>query len=78
MKIENQRTGGLAQTIELPEYKWEMINDFIWVIVDRMTNSAHFLPIKTTYLVEYYAKLYLQELVRLHRVSVSIISYKGA
>ena len=53
-------------------------HDSIWVIVDRMTKSAHFLPVKTTYLVEYYAKLNLQEVVRLHGVPISIISDRGA
>ena len=54
--------------------EWEMINmdfitgfprsrrqhDSIWVIVDRVTKSTHFLSVKPTYLVEYYAKLDLQ------------------
>ncbi|KAH0636311.1 hypothetical protein KY290_036738 [Solanum tuberosum] len=49
-------------------------HDSIWVIVDQMTKSSHFLPIKTTHSTEDYAKLYLQEVVRLHGVPVSIIS----
>ncbi|KAH0695075.1 hypothetical protein KY285_022172 [Solanum tuberosum] len=67
--------GGLAQKIELSEWKWFMINmdfitglprsrmqhDSIWVSVDRMTKSAHFLPVKTTHSTEDYAKLYIQE-----------------
>jgi len=82
----------MAQDIELPEWKWEMINmdfitgfprsrrqhDSIWVIVDRMTKSAHFLPVKTTHSAEDYARLYIQEVVRLHGVPVSIISDRGA
>ncbi|WMV37480.1 hypothetical protein MTR67_030865 [Solanum verrucosum] len=92
VKVEHQRPGSLAQNIELPEWKWEMINldfitglprshiqhDTIWVIVDRMTKSAHFLPVKTTHSAEDYARLYIQEAVRLHRVLVSIISDRGA
>ncbi|KAH0720379.1 hypothetical protein KY285_005181 [Solanum tuberosum] len=92
VKVEHQSPGGLAQNIELLEWKWEMINmdfitclprsrrqhDSIWVIVDRMTKSSHFLPVKTTHSVEDYAKLYLQEVVRLHGVSVSIILDRGA
>ncbi|WMV32150.1 hypothetical protein MTR67_025535 [Solanum verrucosum] len=53
-------------------------HDSIWVIVDRMTKSAHFLPVKTTHSTEDYAKLYIQEVVRLHGVPVSIISNRGA
>ena len=92
VKVEHQRPGYLAQTIELLERKWKMINmdiitglprarrqhDSIWIIVDRMTKSVHFLLVKTTYTAEDYAKLYLQEVVRLHRVPVSIISDRGA
>ncbi|WMV29959.1 hypothetical protein MTR67_023344 [Solanum verrucosum] len=50
----------------------------IWVIVDRMTKSAHFLRVKTTNTAEDYAKLYVQEIVRLHGVPISIISDRGA
>ena len=50
----------------------------IWVIVDRMTNSSHFMSVKTTHSAEDYAKLYIQEVVRLHGVPLSIISDKGA
>ena len=92
MKVEHQSPGGLAQVIEFPEWKLEMINinliidfprsrrqyDSIWVIVDRMTKSTHFFPLKTTYSTEDYAKLYLQFLVRLHGVLISIISDRGA
>ncbi|WMV14317.1 hypothetical protein MTR67_007702 [Solanum verrucosum] len=53
-------------------------HDSIWVIVDRMTKSAHFLSVKTTNSAEDYAKLYIQEVVRLHGVPVSIISDRGA
>ncbi|XP_019234434.1 PREDICTED: transcription factor PCF7-like [Nicotiana attenuata] len=92
VKIEHQKPGGLMQTIEIPTWKWEAINmdfimglprphrkfDSIWVIVDRLTKSAHFLPVRSTYTVEDYAKLYIKEIVRLHGVPVSIISDRGA
>jgi len=52
--------------------------DSIWVIVDRLTRSAHFLPVRSTYTAEDYAKLYIKEIVRLHGVPVSIISDRGA
>ena len=53
-------------------------HDSIWEFVDRMTKSTHFFPIKSTYWAEDYAKLYLQEVVRLHGVLVSIISDRDA
>ena len=49
-------------------------NDAVWVIVDRLTKSALFLPMKMTDLVDKLAKLYVSEVVRLHRVPVSIVS----
>ena len=53
-------------------------HDSIWGIVDRMTKSSHFLPIKTTYLAKDYENLYLQEVVRLHGITISIISDRGS
>ena len=51
--------------------------DSIWVIVDRLTKSAHFIPVKVTYNAEKLAKLYISEIVRLHGVPLSIISGRG-
>ena len=48
--------------------------DTIWVIVDRLTKSAHFLPIKETDKMEKLTRTYLKEIVRLHGVPISIIS----
>ncbi|XP_070011776.1 uncharacterized protein [Nicotiana sylvestris] len=50
----------------------------IWVIVDRPTKSAHFLPVRTTYSAEDYVRLYIKKIVRLHEVPFSIISDRGA
>ena len=83
--------GSLTQIIEVLTSKLEDINiDFvvglpktrrqhasIWVFLDRMTKSAYFIPVKSTYRAEYYAKLYIDEIVRLHRIPLSIISYRG-
>ena len=78
--------------IEVPTLKWEAINmdfvvglprtrrqhDSIWVIVDRLTKSAHFIPVKSTYRAEDYARLYIDEIVRWHGIPLSIISDRGA
>ena len=75
----------------LPEWKWDRIvmdfvvglprtqrgYDSIWVIVDRLTKSVHFLPVKTTNLVAQYAQLYIKHIVSLHGVPVSIVSNRG-
>ena len=52
--------------------------DSIWAIVDRLTKAAHFLPVRTTYSAEDYAKLYLKEIVRLHGIPWAIITDRGA
>ena len=51
-----------------------MKKDAIWVIVDRLTKSAHFIPVRMDYSLDKLAELYISEIVRLHRVPVSIIS----
>jgi hypothetical protein len=88
VKAEHQRPAGTLKPLEIPEWKWEGIAmdfvvglprttsgyDAIWVIVDRLTKSAHFLPIKVKYAPEKLAEIYLQEIVRLHGVPKSIVS----
>ncbi|GKA62220.1 putative reverse transcriptase domain-containing protein [Tanacetum coccineum] len=87
VKAENQRPSGLLQQPKIPEWKWEMIaidfvtklprtssrHDTIWVIVDRLTKSVHFLPMREDYKMDRLARLYLNEIVARHGVPVSII-----
>ena len=49
-------------------------HDAIWVIVDRLTKSAYFLPVLANYPLEKFSQLYIQEKIRLHRVPSTIIS----
>ena len=49
-------------------------HDAVWVIVDRFTKSAHFLEIRMTFTLEEFYRLYIQKIVRLHGVPVSIVS----
>jgi hypothetical protein len=51
--------------------------DSIWVIVDRLTNVAHFIPIKTTYFGPQLAELYMSRIVCLHGVPKKIVSDRG-
>ncbi|GJY81353.1 putative reverse transcriptase domain-containing protein [Tanacetum coccineum] len=88
IKAEHQKPSGLLQQPEIPEWKWEKITmdlvtklprsssgyDAIWVIVDRLTKSAHFLPIREDYKTEKLARIYINEIVARHGVPVSIIS----
>ena len=48
--------------------------DLVWVIVDRLTKSAHFLPINIRYSLVKLAQLYIKEVVRLHDIPSSIVS----
>ena len=48
--------------------------DSIWVIVDRLTKSAHFLPADTRYSAKKYAKLYFDRVVILHGVTLTVVS----
>ncbi|GKC42447.1 putative reverse transcriptase domain-containing protein [Tanacetum coccineum] len=86
--LKHQRPSGLLQQPEIPEWKWDRITmDFItrvprsssgydtnWVIVNRLTKSAHFLAIREDYKMENLARLYVDEIVAGHGVPVSIIS----
>ncbi|GKA11149.1 reverse transcriptase domain-containing protein [Tanacetum coccineum] len=92
VKAEHQRPSGLLQQPEIPEWKWENItmdfitklprtrngHDAIWVVVDRLTKSAHFLAIREDYSTEKLARLYTDEIVARHGVPVSIISDRDA
>ncbi|WVZ90114.1 hypothetical protein U9M48_036444 [Paspalum notatum var. saurae] len=52
--------------------------DSIWVIIDRLTKSAHFIPVKTIYHAKTYAELYIARIVSLHGVPRSITSDRGS
>ncbi|GJS04541.1 putative nucleotidyltransferase, ribonuclease H [Tanacetum coccineum] len=87
VKAEHQRPSGLLQQPEIPEWKWENItmdfitklprtrngHDAIWVVVDRLTKSAHFLAVREDYSTEKLVRLYTDEIVARHGVPVSII-----
>ena len=49
----------------------------IWMIVDRLTKIAHFLPVRMTYIAAQYARLYLDRIVPMHGVPISIVSNRG-
>ena len=53
-------------------------HDAIWVVIDRLTKSVHFIPIKMTFSLEQLADLYVWEIVRLHGVPKSIVSNRDA
>ncbi|GJX06583.1 putative reverse transcriptase domain-containing protein [Tanacetum coccineum] len=88
VKIEYQKPSGLLVQPEIPQWKWENITmdfvtklpktatgqDTIWVIVDRLTKSAHILPMQEDDTLEKLTRQYLKEVVSKHGVLVSFIS----
>ncbi|KAK8528247.1 hypothetical protein V6N12_074781 [Hibiscus sabdariffa] len=88
VKVEHQALIGLLQPLKFPLWKWERItmdfvsglpvtprkNDSIWVIVDRLTKSAHFIPVQKNMSSDILAELYIREVIRLHGVPMSIVS----
>ena len=88
VKAEHQAPTGMLHPLPIPVWKWERItmdfvmglprtlkgNDTIWVIVDRLTKSAHFLPIRWGCTLDHLAKRYVNEIVKLHGVPISIVS----
>jgi hypothetical protein len=92
VKASHLKTAGTLQPLTIPSWKWEDINmdfivglpntsrrhDSIWVIVDRLTKTAHFIPVHTTYIVKKYAEIYMDQIIHLHGVPKTIISDRGA
>jgi hypothetical protein len=90
-KAEHQKPAGLLQPLQVPKWKWEQIgmdyviglprtqkgNDSIWVIIDRLTKVAHFIPVKTTFGGTTLDRIYLKEIVRLHGIPRKIVSDRG-
>ncbi|KAD2805327.1 hypothetical protein E3N88_38704 [Mikania micrantha] len=88
VKAENQKPYGRLQPLEIPKWKWEHITmhfitklprtaqgyDTIWVVVDKLTKSAHFLPIHESYSSERLAEIFVNEIVARHGVPILIVS----
>jgi IS30 family transposase len=76
IKAEHQRPARLLQPLQIPQWKWDEIGmDFI--VVDRLTKSAHFIPVKTNYSSAVLAELYMSQIVCLHGVLKKIVSDRG-
>jgi hypothetical protein len=88
VKADYMKHGGLLQPLGIPEWKWDDISmdfivglpltarkfDSIWVIVDRLSKSAHFIPVHTNYTIQKYAGIYIAHVLCLHGVLKMIIS----
>jgi hypothetical protein len=92
VKAKHQRPARLLHPLKILEWKWEDIGmdfitglprtskgcDSIWVIVDRLTKVAHFIPVKTAYMGSQLAELYMARIVSLHGIPKKIILDRGS
>ena len=88
VKVEHQRPSGLLQSFPIPEWKWDkitmdfviglpltpLLDDVVWVIIDRLTKSARFVSIRKDFELTRLAQLYVKNIARLHEVPSNIIS----
>jgi hypothetical protein len=92
IKASHLKVAGTLQPLPIPSWKWEDLSmDFIvgfpntslhhdsnWVIVDRLTKTAHFLPVHTTHRAEKYVEIYIDQIVCLHGIPRTIVLDRGA
>jgi hypothetical protein len=92
IKASHLKVVGTLQPLPVPSWKWEDIfmdfivglpntsrhHDSVWVIVDRLTKTAHFLPVHTTHKADKYADIYIDQIVCLHGIPRTIVSDRGA
>jgi hypothetical protein len=92
VKAGYMKPRGLLQPLSVPEWKWDNKSmdfivglpltarkfDSIWVIVDRLSKSTHFIPVHTNYNVQKYAGIYIAPVLCLHGVPKTIISDRGS
>ena len=92
IKASHLKVAGTLQPLPIPSWKWEDISmdfiiglpntsqkhDSIWVIIDRLTKTAHFLLVQISYSSKRCVEIYLDQIVRLHGVPKTIISNRGS
>src|SRR3954470_18929228 len=92
IKAEHQRPAGTLQPLPIPEWKWDKVsmdfiigfpktlkgNDAIFVVIDRLSKVAHFLPIRESITASQLADLYVSRNVSLHGVPLEINSDRGS
>jgi hypothetical protein len=92
VKANYLKPGGRLQPLSIPDWKWDDVSmDFIvglsltahkynsiWVIVDQLTKSAHFIPVNTNYNVQKYAEIYIARVLCLHGVLKMIVYNRGS
>ena len=88
VKVEHQDPLGLLQPLPIPEWKWEVIsmdfitglpkskkqNDYIFVVIDKLSKASHFIPVNLTYKAVNIVDIFLKDIFRLHGIPKEIIS----
>jgi hypothetical protein len=88
VKAKHRHPVGLLQPFPIPEKKWKVItmdfitglarmnkqHDSIMVVVDKLTKSAHFVPVKTMHTMDNIAEVFMKEIARLHGIPRKIVS----
>ena len=92
VKAEHQVPTGLLNPFPIPQWKWDNItmdfvssflltqhkHDYVWVIVDKLTKSTHFILVRMDYYMDRLVELYVKEIVRLHGIPLSIVSNRDS
>ena len=92
VKAEHQRPAGTLQPLAIPEWKWDKVgmdfitgfprsrkgNNAIFVVIDRLSKVAHFLPVRESITASQLADLYIFRIVSLHGVPLEINSNRGS
>ena len=87
IKFEHQHQACLLQPLPIPYWKWEIIslnfitglpknqkqNDYVMVVVDKLSKEAHCIPVKTTYKATNIANIFMKEFFWLHKIPKVII-----
>jgi hypothetical protein len=87
VKVEHQHPADLLQPLPIPEWKWDIIsldfitgfpktqkqNDSIMVVIDKLSKSAHFIPVKSTYKEINITEIFMKEIFRLHGIPKMVI-----
>jgi uncharacterized protein (DUF2132 family) len=92
VKAVHQKPSGMLQPLKVPEWKWDKVemdfitgfpksrkgNNAIFVVIDRLSKVAHFLPVKESISASQLAELYTNRIVSLHGVPLEISSDRGS
>jgi hypothetical protein len=88
IKVEHRHPAGLLHPLPIPEWNWEVVtmdfiiklprtnkkHHYIMIVVDKLTKSAHFIPVKPTHKATDFVDIYMREIAQLHGIPKTIVS----